>query len=117
VLRYTGADPVECGRLLLVQQERRWVAADEPTLQKAVACGLEAVASKRTFWAFKQHQGIDSWVANGILGTVDGVIYRFTYDSAPCGGPGCSSRISFERCDKPIAATGSSQLTEFRCQR
>ena len=117
VLRYTGPEPIECGRLLLVQQERRWVAADEAALQKSVTCGATAASSKRAFWTFKQDQGIDSWVASGILGTADGVIYRFTYDSAPCGGPGCPSRISFERCDKPTAATGSYQRSEFRCGR
>lgn len=117
VLRYTSVEPLECGRLLLVQQERRWVAADEGALQKSVACGLAAASSRRAFWTFKQDQGIDSWVASGILGTADGVIYRFTYDSAPCGGPGCPSRISFERCDKPIAATGSYQRSEFRCAK
>jgi hypothetical protein len=117
VLRYTGAEPVECGRHLLVQQERRWVAADEVTLQSSVTCGLTAASGKRAFWTFKQDQGIDSWVASGILGTVDGVLYRFHYDSAPCGGPGCASRISFQRCDKPSAATNLNQLSEFRCGR
>jgi hypothetical protein len=117
VLRYTGVEPVECGRLLLVQREGRWVAADEAALQKVVTCGLTAASNMRAFWTFKQDQGIDSWVAFGILGTADGVIYRFSYDSAPCGGPGCASRITFERCDKPAAATGSSQRSEFRCGR
>lgn len=117
VLRYTGSEPVECGRLLLVQEERRWVAADQAALQKSVTCGLTAASTKRAFWAFKQDQGIDSWVASGILGTTNGVIYRFSYDSAPCGGPGCPSRISFEQCDKPVAATASNQRSEFRCGR
>lgn len=117
VLRYTGSEPIECGRLVLVQLERRWVEADEAALQKSVACGAAAASSKRAFWTLKQDQGIDSWVANGILGTTEGIIYRFSYDSAPCGGPGCASRITFQRCDQPSAATGSYQRAEFRCER
>lgn len=116
VERFTGSEPLECGPHLLVQVERRWVA-DEAALQKSVECGVAAAAGRRAFWTFKQDQGIDSWIASGILGTGDGVIYRFTYDSAPCGGPGCPSRISFERCDKPIAAAGSYRRSEFRCAR
>jgi hypothetical protein len=117
VHRFAGSEPLECGRHLLIQQERRWVAADEAALQKSVECGVSAASAKRAFWTFKQDQGIDSWVASGILGTSDGIIYRYTYDSAPCGGPGCPSRISFERCDNPVAATGSYQRSEFRCVR
>ena len=115
VERFTGPEPSDCGRHRLVQRERQWVAADESALQKSVICGVAAAASKRAFWTFKQDQGIDSWIASGLLGTGDGIIYRFTYDSAPCGGPGCPSRISFERCDKPVAAMGSYQRSEFRC--
>ena len=115
VERYTGSNPLECGRHLLVQHERRWVAADEAALQKSVECGVAAVSTRRAFWTFKQNQGIDSWIASGVLGTDNGVMYRFAYDSAPCGGPGCPSRISFERCDKPMAATSSNRRSEFRC--
>ena len=117
VEQFTGSEPRECGRHLLVQRERQWVAADEGALQKSVECGVAAASTRRAFWTFKQNQGIDAWIASGLLGTGSGVIYRFSYDSAPCGGPGCQSRITFERCDKPIAATGSNQLSEFRCAR
>jgi hypothetical protein len=117
VQRFTGPEPLECGRHLLSQRERQWVAADETALQKSVECGVIAASARRAFWSFKQDQGIDSWVASGILGTAEGIIYRFTYDSAPCGGPGCPSRISFERCDKPTAATGPYQRSEFGCAR
>jgi hypothetical protein len=117
VLRFTGAEPIECGRHLLVQREREWVAAAETVLRESVACGERAALAQRAFWTFKQEQGIDSWVATGILGTGDGTIYRFSYDSAPCGGPSCASRISFERCAKPVAATAAYQRSEFRCAR
>jgi hypothetical protein len=118
VERFTGAGPLECGRHRLVRKDRDWVTADERALQKSVACGLRAAASHIAFWTFSQAHGEDSWVAGGLLGTGDGVIYRFAYDSAPCGGPGCPSQISFERCDKPEAAvTGSHQHSGFRCAR
>ena len=112
---FTGSEPLECGRHALVQENRQWLAADEQALRRSVECGLTAASAKRTFWTFKQDQGIDSWIASGLLGTGDGTIHRFMYDSAPCGGPGCSSRIRFERCDKPLAATKSDGRSEFRC--
>ena len=117
VHRFTGPDPLECGRHLLIRHEGLWVPADEATLQKSVVCGTAAASAKRPFWTFKQDQGIDSWIATGILGTADGTIYRFRYDSAPCGGPGCESGISFRRCDQPRAVTGRYQISEFRCAK
>jgi hypothetical protein len=116
VERFTGSEPLECGRHLLVQVDRRWVEADEAALRKSVECGLAAASDRRAFWTFKQVQGIDSWIASGILGTREGVMYRFDYDGAPCGGPDCPSRIGFQRCDKPAAAS-SPVRSEFRCAR
>ena len=118
VEHFTGAGPLECGRHQLIRRDRDWVTADEPALQKSVACGVRAAASHRAFWTFSQGHGEDSWGAGGLLGTGDGLIYRFTYDSAPCGGPGCPSQISFERCDKPaVVVTGSHQHSGFHCAR
>lgn len=103
VHRFTGSQPLDCGQHRLVQQGGDWLAADEPALRKSLECGLAAAAAKRAFWTFKQDSGIDSTILTGIVGTSDGTIYRFLYDNAPCGGPGCPGRISFERCDKPSA--------------
>ena len=118
VERFTGPQPADCGRHLLKRPERPgdWVSADEDTLRQSVACGVAAAGERKPFWTFTQGQGIDSWVAQGLLGTVEGIVYRFSYDSAPCGGPGCPARISFERCAKPAVAT-SRWMTEFRCLR
>jgi hypothetical protein len=118
VERFTGAGPLECGRHQLVRRDRDWVTADEPALQKSMACGVKAAATNKAFWTFSQGHGDDSWGAVGLLGTGEGVIYRFTYDNAPCGGPGCPSEISFERCDKPaVVVTGSHKESGFRCAR
>lgn len=113
---YAGSQPLECGRHALVQEVRRWIAADEQALRKSVECGLTAASAKRAFWTFTQDQGVDSWIASGLVGTESGVMYRFTYDSAPCGGTGCRSQIRFERCDRPSAATHSNGRSEVRCE-
>jgi hypothetical protein len=117
VHRFTGSQPLDCGQHRLVQQGADWMAADERALQKSVECGLAAASAKRTFWTFNQDRGIDSTMLTGILGTSEGIIYRFSYDSDPCGGSGCPSRISFERCDRPVARTIASGRSEFWCSR
>ena len=119
VERITGLRPADCGRHLLKQANGGGpgIAADEDALRQSVKCGVTAAAGRKAFWTFKQDQGIDSWIAQGLLGTSEGIVYRFFFDSAPCGGPGCAGVFNHERCDKPVAATGSNGLSEFRCSR
>jgi hypothetical protein len=115
--RFTGTKPLDCGLHTLTLLDGRWFPANEAALQKSVACGIAAAAKHQPFWTFKQEQGIDSWVALGLVGTPEGLVYRFSYDSAPCGGPHCPGRISFERCESPQAVAGQYNRAEFRCTK
>jgi hypothetical protein len=112
VENFIAAQPLHCGRHLLKEP---FVGVDEEALRQSVACGVAAAGERKAFWTFKQNQGVDSWVADGLAGTTEGTIYRFSYDSAPCGGPGCASRIRFDRCEKPETATDPYKVSHFRC--
>jgi hypothetical protein len=117
VRRFSGPQPMECGRHLLkrVEGSGYWIPAGEATLRQSVECGVAAASNRKGFWTFTQSPGIDSWVAQGLVGTPEGTVYRFSFDSAPCGGPDCAARISFERCAKPVAGVVAGRAPEFRC--
>lgn len=92
VQRFTGSQPTDCGADLFGGQ----------ALQQAISCGLDAAKERKPFWAFQKHAGFDSLVFDGLVGTSNGVIYRFSYDDRPCGGPGCPGRFVISRCDRPF---------------
>jgi len=113
VERFTGPQPTDCGEHPLV---RPFVAAGAEELQRSLACGLEAATSRKPFWTSKQDQGIDSLIFQGIIGTTEGLTYRFSYDSAPCGSPGCPGKFTIERCQKPTVFTGRGGRADFACR-
>ena len=110
--RFVGGDPVDCGLHLT---ETPFVTAGAEALKRSVACALEAARGGKAFWAVKQDQGIDSLVFQGLLGTDDGRVYRFVYDSAPCGGPGCPGRFTIERCPHRTVVARMN-TADFGCQ-
>jgi hypothetical protein len=112
VARFTGPNPGDCGQPSLV---RAFVPASSKDLQHSLACVTAAVKDRRTVWTFKQDQGIDSFLFQGLLGTIDGTVYQFWYDSAPCGGPECAGRFSLSRCGKPTVLVHRSGRSDFGC--
>lgn len=111
VERFTGSAPADCGQHRLVPP---FIAASPNALRHALTCASDAAGQRKPFWTFKQNQGIDSIVFEGLLGTTDGTAYRFSYDSAPCGGPGCAGRFTIEKCERPIHL---GRGTGFGCQQ
>ena len=113
VFRLTGADPLDCGQHLL---NRPFVGAGSEQLHRSLVCTSDAAKNRKAFWTLKQDQGIDSLVFQGLLGTTEGEVYRFSYDSAPCGGPGCPGRFSIVRCEEPTVITRANGAA-FGCKR
>lgn len=112
--QFTGAGATDCGQYFLV---RPLTAPGIEELRRFVSCGLDAAKSRKPFWTLKQEQGIDSLVFQGLLGTAEGTIFRFSYDSAPCGGPGCAGQFSIRRCERPVVvANGEQRQADFRCE-
>jgi hypothetical protein len=102
----TGPRPADCGQHRLVRSD---------ALERSLACAREAAALRTPFWTFAQRQGIDSWLAEGLYGGSDGLVHRFLYDSAPCGGPGCASSFTAVRCDNPVVIVGQDAIARYRC--
>jgi hypothetical protein len=112
--QFTGAAATDCGQFFLV---RPLTAPGVEELRRFLSCGLDAAKSRKPLWTLKQEQGIDSLVFQWLLGTAEGTIFRFAYDSAPCGGPGCAGRFSIQRCERPAVVANSEQRqADFRCE-
>jgi hypothetical protein len=110
-----GAPPMECGRHFLIRTGNGFKSAGANELELSLKCGMAAAQVLKPFWTFKQNHGIDSWVADGLLGGTDGILQRFWYDSAPCGGPGCEARLRLGPCERPSVVTARDGNAEFAC--
>lgn len=98
LLRLAGEDVVRCGSFLRKLREPR--SLSEPEFERAVECATRAWREGRPFFFSIEGPGIDSYVASGILGMREsGGLYRFAYDSAPCGGPGCAEAFGLTLCE------------------
>jgi TonB family protein len=93
---FVGADAEDCGRFPLNGGGGR--TTDD--LQPALACAEAASAARRPFQLYAQHPG-RSFSATGLIGTADGRIWRFTYDTSTCTSPDCFGQLSFTRCVDP----------------
>jgi hypothetical protein len=108
VVKFTGPDPADCGRHLMTKP---FEVVDATERQRMITCAIGAARDRRPFVAVVQLQGVDSLVFEGFLGTAEGAIYRFSYDSAPCGhAPDCAGRFSISRCDRPVVQTNARDL-------
>lgn len=111
--KFVGDAPADCGRYFL---PRPFAPANTNQLQQTVGCAIESGQAHKPFVGFSQSQGIDSEVFDGLLGTTAGFIFRFSFDSAPCGGPGCAGRFSIQGCAIPSVMTAPSGYTSLGCR-
>lgn len=109
--RFTGPNPLDCGQ----HMTRGSVPVPAKDLQRSLACAYDAAKARRSFWTLKQEHGIDSVLYQGLLGTPEGTIHQFWYDSAPCGGPACAGRFSVSRCNILTVLDFRSGKSDFGC--
>jgi hypothetical protein len=113
--QFAGRHATDCGQHQIPRaMESR--AALEVELKASLECALKASKRPEAFRTVRQLQGIDSLVYEGLLGKPDGTIYRFSYDSAPCGGAGCAGRFEIRKCPVPSLRTEGAGL-RFSCER
>jgi hypothetical protein len=43
-------------------------------------------------------QGVDTFMANGVLSDATGRVFFFDYIGTPCGGPGCAATYERKAC-------------------
>jgi hypothetical protein len=106
---FVGPNPEKCGEL--------HAPVSRPELLKSLECAREASRKKRTVVVFLEMPSIDSRIVSGLLGTTDGRMFLFSYDSAPCGGPHCEARFLIERCHAPEVTGPGSEMVRFTCPR
>ena len=98
-----GVSPIECGR------HARPAAPPTDSYANALAasvrCVIDAAAQRRPSWMLVQLQGIDSWVATGLVSGADGVVERFSYDSDPSGGSGVAANLQMTPCASPTVSS------------
>ena len=68
------------------------------TLNTALQCATTMAQRHLAFRVVQSGPSDDSEVAWGIVGTADGSVVSFSYDSAPCGGPACAERFDTTTC-------------------
>lgn len=114
--RFTGAQREDCGLHGLRGRGQNTAMATEGELRDSVQCSIEAAGAHKPFWMLYQVQGSDSWLGVGLFGTSEGEVYRFSFDSSPCGSDNCSGRLSVERCTTPsVARRMDIGPVEIRC--
>ena len=98
-----GMRPEECGQYFLKRTGNGYVAAGTRELELSLQCGRTGARAQRPFWTFTQEHGVDSWVAEGLLGGADGLIQHFSYDSSTSGDPWNDSkfRLTISTCPRP----------------
>lgn len=112
VQRFTKGGAEDCGGPS-VEKDR--IASGKEALQASLGCTAASAKKRHASWTYRHYQGVDSWLAEGLLATPEGEIYRFSFDSAPCGGPQCRGRFTIELCDRPVVVVTRSQIAGLAC--
>jgi TonB family protein len=110
LISFVGDDPDDCGRFPL----RPGPPLTVEDLQPALDCADAASSVKRAFWLFTQHPG-RSFAAAGLLGTPDGRVWRFTYDTSSCTSNDCFGQLLVVRCAGPRLHSAPNGTAEWAC--
>jgi hypothetical protein len=99
VMKAAGADAINCGRIQFPRATPHALNAEQSA--QVASCIDSARRRRLAFFFSAGGPGIDSNLATGLVGTADGRLARFWYDSAPCGGPHCDERFRQHDCHPP----------------
>ncbi|MGE0816780.1 MAG: hypothetical protein AB7O28_01560 [Vicinamibacterales bacterium] len=111
----TGPAPASCGHFAIERFGEPAASADD--LREGLACIGDHARGRRPAWFVVELQGIDSWVANGVLVDADGRIQSYSYDSDPSGGSGAPPRLTPSPCPRPLVETTPEAWASVRCDR
>jgi hypothetical protein len=93
VQRLTDPNALDCGHYRFSGFLDASNRIEEVAVRRSLQCGLDASKRGVPFRIIQEGAGIDGWIAHGLLGKRDGTMFLFSYDSQPCGGPGCPERV------------------------
>lgn len=108
-----GAPAIACAQFLLHEPGKP--AASAAGLQNGVDCVLAHAGARTPAWLVVQHQGLDSWVAEGVFTDGAGTVQYYSYDSDPSGGSGTAPRLSASACPRPRVVTDSQMGVFLSC--
>lgn len=94
---FAGDGAIDCGK------------STGPTNREDVdKCVTDAFADGKAFIARYQHQGVESQLVVALASNTEGTVKMFRWDSSPCGGGSCTPVTDVQSCEKPSAATSTS---------
>ncbi len=99
VRKHLGEPVTACARF-----KYQFIRGHKPTREEVAllkSCMAQAYGEGQSFYFSIEGSGIDSYVATGLMRAGLGNLQRFWYDSAPCGGPGCTERFQSVTCATP----------------
>jgi len=70
----------------------------EEALLKSLACAEDSVKENKPSRIVVQMQGLDTFMAQGVLSDATGRVFFFDYIGTPCGGPGCEPTFERKAC-------------------
>jgi hypothetical protein len=101
---FAGSSAINCGRLPRT-------ASDEE-MQAGLSCALNAAGRGLGFTLSREYQGIDSFVAEGLMARAGDTIFKFLFDGGLGSGNGS---FSTQPCPQPFLASPSGR-TVFACR-
>jgi hypothetical protein len=120
ITRFTGPQPSACGYFQLKgglrSPSQPAIGVSTEDLEEAVSCGATAATEGKPFFAVSVEPGIDSVVFDGLLGTAEGIVFKFLYSSSTCGGPACAGALTISRCDLPNVVTTRAGRASIGCR-
>ena len=99
VERMAGPRLLDCGQHLVGN-----LPNSRPTpkvLEASLACGLNAAKQRKPFWTFVEHLGEEGSSFSGLLGTSEGAMYGFLYDSTCRTAVSCPGEFKVRFCSHP----------------
>ncbi|HUF47185.1 MAG TPA: hypothetical protein VMM93_05155 [Vicinamibacterales bacterium] len=110
--RFAEPSPLDCGR----QPVRPASEVGSEELQGWLACGRQAADRSQPFVTYRAYRSLDHIGATGLVGTTDGEIFQFQYDSGHFFiGRWWMGSFRVTRCPEPRVATQPLPGAVFEC--
>lgn len=107
---FVGDDADDCGRFPV--STGRGGTADD--LQPALECAEAASGARRAFRLYAQRPG-RAFAATGLIGTPDGRVWRFAYDTSACTSNDCFGQLLVTRCAGPRLQRSADGTADWAC--
>jgi len=101
VVKHIGEAAISCGRLWCRSSHE--IKPSDQQIAALQACMARAYREQRSFFFSIEEQGVDSYVATGLMRRGSGQLQRFWFDSRPSPTPGSPASLVVADCPAPTA--------------